>query len=105
MPHYIYISEKTAKYLEDEKMKQEKDKQKSGKKWHNEHNLVFTRPNGSCLDYTRVNDHFKAAVTLIGRPELTIHSIRHTYASIVWAMTHNLNAIKEFRNSRWVLGQ
>lgn len=59
VPHYIYISEKTAKYLEDEKMKQEKDKQKFGKKWHNEHNLVFTRPNGSCLDYARVNYHNK----------------------------------------------
>ena len=93
VPHYIYISEKTAKYIEDEKMKQEK--QKLGEKWHNEHNLVFTRPNGSCLDYARVNEHFKAAVTLIGRPELTIHSIRHTYASVVWAMTHNLNAVKD----------
>ena len=93
VPHYIYISEKTAKYIEDEKMKQEI--QKLGKKWHNKHNLVFTRPNGSCLDYARVNEHFKAAVTLIGRPELTIHSIRHTYASVVWAMTHNLNAVKD----------
>ena len=26
---------------------------------------------------------------------MIIHSIRHTYASIVWAMTHNLNAIKD----------
>ena len=42
-----------------------------------------------------MNEHFKAAVTLIGRPELTIHSIRHTYASVVWAMTHNLNAVKD----------
>lgn len=31
----------------------------------------------------------------MGRPELKIHSIRHTFASILWSMTHNLNAIKD----------
>lgn len=95
VPHYIYISEKTAKYLEDEKIKQEREKQKYGDKWYSEHNLVFTKPCGSCLNYAIVNNHFKAAVILIGRPELKIHSIRHTFASIVWAATHNLNAIKD----------
>lgn len=76
-------------------MKQEREKQKYGNKWYSEHNLVFTKPSGSCLNYAIVNNHFKAAVILIGRPELKIHSIRHTYASIVWAATHNLNAFKD----------
>ena len=67
VPHYIYISEKTAKYIEDEKMKQEI--QKLGKKWHNKHNLFIQQRNDKKEINTKLNDGSRNGVALFLYPK------------------------------------
>jgi integrase len=53
---------------------------------------VFTRADGSPLDPTRATKEFRTILARAGidRPELHLHSARHTVGSLVYQATHDL---------------
>ena len=65
--------------LQDERARQNRNKLRVGKYWDNPDGLVFTREDGSPLPHNSVAKDFKRIATRIGRPDLTFHSLRHTY--------------------------
>lgn len=55
--------------------------------------LVFSKPDGSGRDYRDVGDAFRAAVKaagITGRGRLSLHSLRHTFASLLIASGLNV---------------
>lgn len=91
----LYIGDDTMNYLTQQKEKQNAERLYYGPAWKNEHNLVFTMPNGRFLKQDTIRNHFKDVVTLLGRPELHVHSLRHTVASVAWDKTHDIHAVQE----------
>lgn len=64
-----------------EKRQQSENKLKAGKMWDNSMNLVFTREDGSPMPHTTIENDFKRIARKIGRPDLSFHALRHTYAT------------------------
>jgi integrase len=67
--------------LRDEKRKQAERRIRAGELWDNDLGLVFTREDGSPIPHTTVSNAFKRITTSIGRPDLSFHALRHTYAT------------------------
>lgn len=49
---------------------------------YNPEGFIFCKKFGEHLNYTTLYSHLKKAVKIIGRPELKIHDLRHTYATL-----------------------
>ena len=64
------------------KARQAEEQLKAGKRWKNEKNLVFTDDLGQYLNYSTVYKAFKIIVVQIGKPDMRIHDLRHTYATL-----------------------
>lgn len=47
---------------------------------YNPSDLVFCQQNGESTSYQTIYKHFKKIVTAMGRPEVRLHDLRHTYA-------------------------
>ncbi len=77
------ISTFVCDWLREVKQKQAIDREQSYDLWKNPHNLVFTNPLGEHLKHDTMRTHFKAAVAQIGYPDLRLHDLRHTFASIM----------------------
>lgn len=54
---------------------------RAGSMWHNENSLVFTRDDGSPMPHTTIANDFKRIAVAIGKPDLSFHALRHTYAT------------------------
>ncbi len=52
---------------------------KAGPLWQNGAGLVFTREDGSPMPHNTITNDFKRIVTRMGRPDLSFHSLRHTF--------------------------
>lgn len=68
--------------LKERKAKQAADQLRAGSAWSNPWNLVFTDELGAFIPHYRARDAFKRVVTAMGIPDLTFHSMRHSYAVI-----------------------
>lgn len=68
--------------LRQRKVQQAADQLLAGSLWNNEWNLVFTNELGGHLVHHTVRKHFKRIVASIGEPDLTFHSLRHSYAVV-----------------------
>lgn len=68
--------------LADQKKWQQKASECAGGAWSNEMNLVFTNELGRNLKHDIVYKSYKKIVTELGRPDLRLHDLRHTYATI-----------------------
>lgn len=64
------------------KAQQAREQLQAGKQWKNEKNLVFTDEIGQYLNYSTVYKAFKSIVSQIGKPDMRIHDLRHTYATL-----------------------
>lgn len=62
---------------------QQEDEKNSYGLWDNPENLVFTDSLGNHLIHDTMRAHFKAIVKDLGYPELRLHDLRHTFASIM----------------------
>ena len=62
---------------------QNKEKTYFGNAYLNKGNYVFTREDGQLIDPTTLTKRFKTALIGFGRPELTLHKLRHTCASLL----------------------
>lgn len=64
--------------------RQYEDKLKWGSAWHDT-GLVFTREDGNAMHPQALSDHFEAAVKRAQLPTLSLHGLRHTYATLALA--------------------
>ena len=59
------------------------------------HHFVFANTQGRSLDYRDVGEHFRATITFAGittaGERLTLHSLRHGFASLL--ISHGLNVV------------
>ena len=70
-------------------------KREAGSAWNNKYNLVFTNAIGDVLSYRTVYDCFKRIVKQMGRPDMTFHDLRHTYATISIANGDDIKTVQE----------
>ena len=68
-----------------DKIKSEQDANKDyfGNTYLNKEGYVFTWEDGRSYDPSTMSDKFKKALTKFGRPELSLHKLRHTCASLL----------------------
>lgn len=67
--------------LKDVKRSQAENRLRAGEMWSDPFGLVFTRADGSPMPHTTIANDFKRIATAIGKPELSFHALRHTYAT------------------------
>jgi len=65
-----------------QKIKQTEMRLRAGGSWNNKLNLVFTKEDGSHINYQSLYKALKSIVKAIGRPEVRVHDLRHTYATL-----------------------
>lgn len=74
--------------------RQEVQKKEYGSKWHNLNNLIFTNPDGSPTIYRNIYNHINKIFNKIGCPQATLHSLRHTAASIALRCSNNPRTVQ-----------
>ena len=62
--------------------------------FRNEHKLVFTTETGSPLSYTNLNRKLDEIAMKMGRPDITAHTLRHTYMTVSARCGENLDEIQ-----------
>jgi integrase len=67
--------------LREVKRNQAEAQLRAGSLWNNEHGLVFTREDGSPMPHTTIANDFKKIAIAMGKPDLSYHALRHTYAT------------------------
>ncbi len=85
-------------YLKRERQKQREARLKFGS-WHVPEgfppDLVFTNPDGRYINPDTAIKHFKRLAKQLGRPELRIHDLRHTYVTQTVAATGDYKTVSE----------
>ena len=81
--------------LKAQKVQQNEWRLKAGQYWQNHDGLVFTREDGSPIPHNSVSNSFKRIVTRIGRPDLSFHSLRHTFATDELASGTDVKTVSE----------
>lgn len=98
----IYPPDCTFIYFERQKQRQEIEFQKCGYTWQNSENLVFTTSEGSQISYPRLKYKFRKLCKAAGLPMLCFHDLRHTGAMIKYESTHDLWAVKDYLDHRFL---
>lgn len=62
--------------------------------YNNEYDLVFTNENGTPLSYTNLNRKLAEIAMRLYRPDLTNHTLRHTYMTVSARCGENLDEIQ-----------
>jgi integrase len=65
------------------KVQQEEDQRLMGKAWQNRWNLVFTTVDGAPLLHHSILKRFRKLLRAVGLPEIRLHDLRHTYATLL----------------------
>ncbi len=90
----IHLTDDAVKALKKEKLDQEKKK-----RWlldsYEDLNLVFARDNGSFLDPREFSKRFKRLLEKAGLPEIRLHDLRHTHASLLIARNIHPKVVQE----------
>lgn len=76
----ITLTTSAMNVLKEAKRKQSEMRLRAGSSWANEYNMIFTRENGRFVRFKTLYVHFKNIVKKMGRPEVRVHDIRHTFA-------------------------
>lgn len=84
----VSLPERMVAMLAEHKAQQDKTRELLGEHWQSKVDFVFTTSHGSPLDTRRLNTKvFKRIVKDAGLPEdLTLYSLRHSSASLLFAM-------------------
>ena len=73
----------------------EKWKTENAKLWvGNDYNLICTSPYGAPLSQKVLMTNFKKIVKAIGRPELRLHDLRRSSASVAMSLTNNPSSVQ-----------
>jgi integrase len=62
--------------------------------FHNAENYVFTSDSGNPLSYTNINRKLDEIAIRMGRPDITAHTLRHTFMTVSVRCGENLNEIQ-----------
>lgn len=79
----LKISESAISMLQNYKMWQDQQRAKLGDAWQGREDRVFTTDGGKALSPDSISQHFHAFISRTGLPKITLHSLRHTYASLM----------------------
>lgn len=82
---YLKISQTAVDLLRGVQQWQEQQAAVLGDAWNNEDDRVFTREDGKPLFPDSISKWFTTFVRRSGLPPVTVHSLRHTYASLMIA--------------------
>lgn len=88
----IRLSKTTLAFIEAAKIQQSVYELQGG--FRNEHKLVFTTETGSPLSYTNLNRKLDEIAMKTGRPDITAHTLRHTYMTVSARCGENLDEIQ-----------
>lgn len=91
----IIAPEFVIEILKDEQQRQAEHKRRNKPIWSNPDGLVFTREDGSTIPHNSAAKDFKRIVTDIGRPDLSFHSLRHTYITDELRLGTDLKTVSE----------
>lgn len=91
----IFCPDFVLRELKAEKVKQAENKLKFGEAFSNEDGLVFVDEIGKPLSHSTVYHALKARAEAIGKPELKLHSLRHTFATLNLALGSNVKTVSE----------
>ena len=80
--------------LESIKREQDENRAFFGNAYLNKEGYVFTWEDGHCYEPNNVSRVFKKATAAFGRPEITLHKLRHTCVSLLAEMGWNLKKIQ-----------
>lgn len=72
----------------------ERWKKENAEFWNNEYNLICTNPYGGPIGVAGLNTHLKAMCAKFGRPELHLHDLRRSSASIAMYLSNNPKAVQ-----------
>ena len=76
------------------KKEQEENKEKFGSAYIDNEDYVFTWENGKQYDPDYISKLFKKASAKYGRPEITLHKLRHSCASILFELGWDIKRIQ-----------
>lgn len=82
-PRDIYRNELLDGILESARKKQEEYKTMAGESWRAQWNLVFTKPDGTCIPPDNLRKHVKKLGREIGCPWLTVKDLRSSFATLM----------------------
>ena len=82
--------------LREQRDLQTKWKKDAGSAWNNKDNLVFTNELGRYVSFRALYDCFKRIVKGLGMPNVRIHDLRHTCASLLLKNGIPMKAIQEW---------
>lgn len=77
----LYPTPAAMQALKDEKAIQKEKMKRAGSLWTDEYGLVFTRDDGTPIPYRTIAAQIKEIGKKIGIDDLTVHCLRHTYAT------------------------
>ena len=80
--------------IECARQHQEEQKRAAGDRWNNRHNLMFTNNTGGAIDYNTAEEVFTWIRDQMGIERLTMHSMRHTYATHTYARTGDIDIVR-----------
>lgn len=73
IPPYVLVM------LKHEATRQKENRLQAGKLWQNGANLIFTRPDGTPIPHTTVENAYRKIRQQIGHPEFVTHTLRKTH--------------------------
>lgn len=79
-PRTIYPPAIVLDTIKEVRDRQEDSRKLAGELYENSLGLVFTNPLGHPLNRSRIRVRFRQIVKQMGRPDMRIHDLRHTYA-------------------------
>lgn len=82
------------KCLEAIKREQDENRKFFGDAYKNKDGYVFTWEDGHCYEPNYISRFFSKATTAFGRPEITLHKLRHTCVSLLAEMGWDLKKIQ-----------
>lgn len=80
----VHLSQTAIQALREHRLRQVQERLAAGPLWQ-DGGLVFSNLSGGPLDPSRVNEAFKRALTTAGLPDVRLHDLRHSAASLLLA--------------------
>lgn len=93
-PRTIVPAKFVMQLLKKQKSIQAQKQLYAGQYWINT-GFVFTNDDGTHIRRATMIRHFKAAATAIGKPELRVHDLRHTYAVVSLQAGDDIKTVQE----------
>ena len=91
----LHLSRPLVEIIERHRIRQEAEELVGGKRWHNDHDLIFTSNIGTPLDPEQFGKTVPKLCVEAGLGHWSIHELRHSCASLLIAMEVPLEVVAE----------